>query len=486
MQESTRQEKPAIGSDGDALTNQTSPTPPAVSNKEFKEGGYGWIIVLTVGILNMHTWGLNSTYSVFLAYYLNSGDPNFSNASPIVYAFIGGLSISIALLLSPLATAMVGWAPLGTNKTIFVGAILETASYVGASFTTKTWHLVLSQGICFGAGMGLIFTTAIPVTAQWFHERRSLANALAASGSGFGGLTYSLAANAMIAKIGLPWTLRVLAIVCFVVNSLGALVIRDRNKEIGSVHVALDFKLLKRPSFLLFQGWLIFSIIPYIALVFSIVDYSRRMGLTASQASLVGAMFNLAQGIGRPLVGLSSDKLGRINACTFATGLCGLYCLFIWIFAAKTLAACIVFALLSGMVAGTLWAVVAPVCAEVVGLQLIPSALSISWLVLVLPSTFAEVIALGLRKPGPLGYVDVQVFIGVMYLGAAMFSWLMRGWKVQELRKAHLSKGERENATLNDDVVQSHNLDSSGSSDKDSDAPGHIGFVQALFSFEKV
>lgn len=140
--------------------------------------------------------------------------------------------------------------------------------------------------------MGLIFTTAIPVTAQWFNERRSLANALAASGSGFGGLTYSLAANAMIAKIGLPWTFRVLAIVCFVVNSLGALVIRDRNKAVGAVHVALNFKLLKRPAFLLFQGWLVCSIIPYIGLVFSIVDYSRRMGLAASQASLVGAVFN--------------------------------------------------------------------------------------------------------------------------------------------------------------------------------------------------
>ncbi|KAK7969881.1 hypothetical protein PG988_008954 [Apiospora saccharicola] len=465
MQETAQPEKSAIGSDGAALANQISAPPSAAGNDEFKEGGYG---------------------CVFLAYYLNSEDPNFSNASPIIYAFIGGLSISIALLLSPLATAMVGWKPMGTNKTIFIGAILETASYIGASFTTKIWHLVLSQGIAFGAGMGLIFTTAIPVTAQWFHERRSLANALAASGSGFGGLTYSLAANAMIGKIGLPWTFRVLAIVCFVVNCLGALVIRDRNKAVGAVHVALNFKLLKKPSFLLFQGWLVFSIIPYIGLVFSIVDYSRRIGLTASQASLIGAMFNLAQGIGRPLVGLSSDVFGRINACASATALCGLYCLFIWIFAAKSFAACIVFALLSGTVAGTLWAVVAPVCAEVVGLQLLPSALSISWLVLVIPSTFAEVIALGLRKPGSQGYVHVQIFIGVMYIGAAFFCWLLRAWKVQELRKAHLNKGERENAVRNDEIVQPRNSDSNDSSDLRPDPPRQIGYFRALFVFEKV
>lgn len=41
-QESTRQEKLAIGADGAALANQTSLTPPATDNEEFKEGGYGW------------------------------------------------------------------------------------------------------------------------------------------------------------------------------------------------------------------------------------------------------------------------------------------------------------------------------------------------------------------------------------------------------------------------------------------------------------
>lgn len=81
----------------------------------------------------------------------------------------------------------------------------------------------------------------------------------------------------------------------------------------------------------------------------------------------------VSQGLGRPAIGLSSDSVGRLNIANLSTLLCGLLCMFFWIFAAKSLATCIVFALLAGGVAGVMWATVAPICAEVVGLALIPS-----------------------------------------------------------------------------------------------------------------
>jgi len=71
-----------------------------------------------------------------------------------------------------------------------------SCSFIGASFTSEIWHLLLSQGVAFGIGMGFCFVGSVSVVAQWFTKRRSFANALAASGSGFGGLIYSLATNA--------------------------------------------------------------------------------------------------------------------------------------------------------------------------------------------------------------------------------------------------------------------------------------------------
>ncbi|KAI4600218.1 hypothetical protein KJ359_001323 [Pestalotiopsis sp. 9143b] len=431
-------------------TQRPAPTvqEPHSSPEEVKDGGYGWVVVIAAALLNFHTWGLNSSYAVFLAYYLRN--QTIEGASALGFAFVGGLSIGIALLVSPIATALVGLNGFGTRKTIWLGTIFETASFIGASFTGELWHLILSQGICFGIGMGLIFVASVPVPSQWFTKKRSLANACAAAGSGFGGLTYSLGTNAMISSIGLAWTFRVLAIICFVVNSACGFLIRDRNKAVGSVHVALNWKLFKKPSYLFYLAWMTFSLIPYTALIFSIVDYSQYVGLSASHASLVGALLNLSQGLGRPMIGLSSDAVGRLNVAGLCTAFVGVLSVTLWVFS-FTLATCIVFALLAGTCAGVIWATAAPVLAEVVGLQLLPSALSMTWLVLVLPATFAEVIVLEIRGRS---YRGAQLFIGFMYLAAFVFIWLLRAWKVRELDQAHLeSKEQRERAIRDDDDV---------------------------------
>ncbi len=101
------------------------------------------MVVFSVLLVNAHTWGLNSSYAVFLAYYLRSG--TIEGASPLGFAFVGGLSISIcepppprsqettpviltnsvweALLVSPIATWFIG--RFGTAFTLRIGVVLE-------------------------------------------------------------------------------------------------------------------------------------------------------------------------------------------------------------------------------------------------------------------------------------------------------------------------------------------------------------------------
>ncbi|KAI2629391.1 major facilitator superfamily domain-containing protein [Xylaria nigripes] len=391
--------------------------------------------------LNAHTWGLNSAYAVFLAYYIKT---NTFQASDVGYAFIGGLSLSVAFLISPLATFLAGSKKFGTRWTIFTGNLFETIGFLGSSFATQLWHIVLTQGIAFGIGMGLCFVASAPIAAQWFHKKRSLANGLATAGSGFGGLIYSLGTNAMIEHMGLAWTFRALAIICFVVNGVASFFIRDRNTAIGSVTIALNWKLFRRPCFILYLLWMTLSIIGYVILVFSIVAYCQAIGLSASQASLVGALFNLGQGIGRPAVGLCSDSVGRFNIAMLGTLCNGLLCLFLWMFAARSFAGSVVYALVGGSVAGVMWPSASPICAEVVGIALIPSALSITWLVFVIPVTFAEVIGLSLRSAGTWGYRDVQLFTAFMFIGSFIFGWILRAWKVRELiEKERLAEEEQ-------------------------------------------
>ncbi|KAK1778839.1 MFS general substrate transporter [Copromyces sp. CBS 386.78] len=437
----------AVGPDSKSLSDESpAEDSDAVQEVEFKEGGYGWVVVFGVWLVNMHTWGVNSSYAIFLAYYLRSG--TIIGASPLFFAFIGGLSVSTALLVSPLATHSI--KILGTRITLFIGVVFEAGSFIGASFSTHAWQLLLSQGICFGIGLGFCFTATVGVVPQWFNKRRSFANALATGGSGFGGLTYALGANAMISNLGLEWAFRILAIICFVVNGCVCLIMKDRNKAVGAKHIAFHKDLFYQPEYWLFVGWGFFGIIGYIIVVFSIADYAIQAGFTSDQASLASAMFNLSQALGRPAIGLLSDRLGRMNVAGIGTLIASVAAFFLWIFAGKYFAGLIIYALF-GAVAGILWPCVGPVAAEVVGLQMLPAALSVYWIILVFPATFAEVIALSLKREmiGAGVYLNVQIFTGFMFFASFLSMWLLRSWKIRQMESLGLDEKEQEAAIHN-------------------------------------
>ena len=98
------------------------------------------------------------------------------------------------------------------------------------------------------------------------------------------------------------------------------------------------------------------SVMGYTIILFSIPDNARRLGLTSQQASVAGAIVNAGMMVGRPFVGYYSDTLGRTNIITFATALCGLFCLCIWI-PVTNYAGILAFSFLAGCMCGTCWTV---------------------------------------------------------------------------------------------------------------------------------
>jgi len=383
------------------------------------------------------TWGVNAGYAIYLGYYLNHSV--FPGATRLEYAFVGGLSISQALMVAPLATFLS--RKYGFRQTMILGVCLEAGAMIAASFANRIWHLFLTQGILFGWGLGLTFTSSIGIPSQWFLKRRSITNGIVSAGSGVGGIIWALATNSMIETISLAWAYRITAICLFVVNIVASLFMRDRNKHVNPNQRAFDVSLLLRPEFLLLLAWSCFSLLGYIVLLYSLSDFSISKGLSTQQASIVTAVLSVGMTVGRPLVGYFSDSVGRINMAGIVTLVTGLTCFIIWI-PAKTYGVCVFFALVNGAICGSFWSCVSPLTAEVVGLGNLPSALSLVWLSVVIPCTFAEAIAFALRRgTGPNSYIIVQVFTGVMFIVASICLLFLRGLQIEKEQAAQ--KGRR-------------------------------------------
>lgn len=112
------------------------------------------------------------------------------------------------------------------------------------------------------------------------------------------------------------------------------------------------------------------------------------------------------------------------------TALTGIFCLAIWV-PAKTYAVLLTFALVSGTVTGIFWGTVVPVTAEVVGMQRLPTSFGMICWPLVVPTVFAEPIALQLASNS--GYLSAQVFVGCMFICGALSMFALRSWKICDI-----------------------------------------------------
>ncbi|CAG8074096.1 unnamed protein product [Penicillium olsonii] len=392
---------------------EASATPELIN--EPPDGGYGWVCVIAAAIVNAHSWGFNSAYGVFLAYYLSH--ETFPGASRLEYAFVGSLSLTTMFIVSPIAT--MATLKYGIRKTMFAGVIFETASFICASFASQIWHLFITQGIMFGLGMGLLFIPVASVVPQWFTSKRSLASGVSLSGAGLGGLVYSLVAEAMIRNIGLSWAFRVIGILAFCVNTCCVLLIKDRGQTSQSGKVAMRIDFFKRLDFNLLVGYGVFTVLGYFILIYSLANYGVQIGLTSSQASLVSGIFNLSQAVGRPLIGYFSDTVGRIKMAGVTSFAAGVIALAVWV-NAQSYGLLMFFAVADGLFAGGFWALIAPLVAEILGLDQVSHGMNIVWLSIVIPATFSEPIALAITSTTGK-YLGAQLFTGFMYVGASTF-----------------------------------------------------------------
>ena len=289
--------------------------------------------------------------------------------------------------------------------------------------------------------MGFLYLTASTILPSWFLKRRSLAVGIASSGAGFGGLAYNLGTGAAVESLGLAWTYRLLALSTLLVNASCSLLLKERKKTTRPKQKMFSWSEFAQMQVILVIIWGFATELGYIVLLYSLPNYAISIGLTAKQGSIVGAVLNLGLAFGRPAVGYWSDRFGRINIAMLMTALCGVFCLGLWV-PAKSYAVLLVFALASGTVTGTFWGCVVPVTAEVVGMARLSSAFGMICLPLVLPTTFAEPIALALKDAS--GYLTSQIFVGIMFLLGAISMWALRCWKIWELETKQMRERDAE------------------------------------------
>ena len=154
--------------------------------------------------------------------------------------------------------------------------------------------------------------------------------------------------------------------------------------------------------------------------------------LSEHQGAIVSAMVQVGSFFGRPVIGYLSDKLGAASVATVAYYIVGIFCLAMWI-PARNYATVVVFALIEGGLMGSIYAIIAPLMAQMFGIRKMNIVFGKVWCIMGVAGVFSPVIGVKLvRGSGanvdPTSYRNCSIFTGVMFVACATTMLIIRGY----------------------------------------------------------
>lgn len=279
-----------------------------------------WLLVL-VGLLINVCLGSIYAFSVFRKPLEGLWDITSSQSG---YPFM--VFLAVFAIVMPLAGNLI--AQWGPRKTTMLGGMLVGIGWIAASFSPDILTLTILYGVIGGTGVGIVYGCPIAVIAKWFPLKSGLAIGLTVMGFGISALVTAPLMKAMIDNpdIGIMNTFLYSGIAFGVIITLLAQLLSFPPAEwipAGSETTATAAwptlnltrqEMLETPSFYaLWATYTIGCLAGLMAIGIASPVGTEVAKLDATMAALAVSLFAIFNGLGRPLFGTITDKLGPKN-----------------------------------------------------------------------------------------------------------------------------------------------------------------------------
>lgn len=220
------------------------------------------------------------------------------------------------------------------------------------SLSHEYYSIFLSQGVCMGAGFGLLYIPSIALVSRSFDRKRALALGVATSGAPAGGIIYTIMFNQLISKLGFGWTVRIMGFLMLALFIIAACLLLWKNDNTTNVRnnqpkSLIDMRAIKDLPFWSFTAANFFLYLGYITPYYYIPTYAEtKLGTSRSLASYILIMAQGASIIGRVGTTVIAHYYGSMISWIFCGMISGILCL-CWI-SADSLARFIAFAAFYG------------------------------------------------------------------------------------------------------------------------------------------
>lgn len=187
------------------------------------------------------------------------------------------------------------------------------AASIGAGFSHTPVQLIMTQGILYGLGSGLVFAPNMSLIDEWFIDRRSLAYGIYFACSSISAAIIPVVMRSLLARYSAKVTLVGWGIFVAVVLSIALTGVRARlppsntggDEKVNPLSGDVSYEFLgKRLFWLIMLSNVLQALSQYLPSVY-IPSYATAVtGTSAESASALLAIYNIASAIFQPFIGL--------------------------------------------------------------------------------------------------------------------------------------------------------------------------------------
>ncbi|KAJ7290354.1 major facilitator superfamily domain-containing protein [Mycena rebaudengoi] len=409
------------------------------------EGKEAWIFLAAAFFVEVFCLSGAFSWSIFQDYLMRSESSPLKHESNITISAIGTLLIGMLYFSPGLIGPFITRYPDLARGTSFAALFMAAGSLVIASFVPKAPVLLVFVGVFHGFGAGVNAAPYIKYIPQWFNKRRGLANGIAFSGAGTGGLFFPFIFSTTLEKLGFAWTLRIWAAILLVVGGTALYFVRPRLPAIRpptttrehsrAAALKLEFAYLFSPFWAMNALLTFMASTGLFAVSFYLATYCSSLELSSAATSGAVAAFNASGLLGEISIGYACDHFAYPLVMLFIGSVGGLST-FLLLGFARNLPTVIIFTLLFGWAAGSWCATWSASCLDISRLRKIPVDSVILSLLFVrgVAALIGPLVAAALYQPemrasaklfGSFGFGPLIDFVGSCMLGVAVLGSVM-------------------------------------------------------------
>ncbi|KAK3314214.1 major facilitator superfamily domain-containing protein [Apodospora peruviana] len=326
-------------------------------------GKAAWIFLASVSVMLQLTWGFTISFGAFREYYFNQS--MFSRNQTI--AVIGVVSTGVIQVMCPFLVHFLSGRAQLRKPLLYTGTAIVVAASIGAGFAHTPTQLIMTQGVLYGVGSGLIFAPNMSLIDEWFVKRRSLAYGIYFACSSISAAIIPPVLRIFLGRYSAKATLVGWGIFVGVVLSIALLGVRPRlppsskmtaagtremNEKFNPLSGQVSYGFLRTPLFwLVIVSNVLQALSQYLPSVYIPSFATEVTGTSPEKAAVLLTIYNVASAVCQPFIGIVADKQGVLYPLLVTTLIPAIAVLAVWGFATSyglLALVCILFGGLSG------------------------------------------------------------------------------------------------------------------------------------------